>query len=173
MCYYICMPDEVRKVVPAAEIPSWETEGLLENGETSPDLFVAATEGAQQQGAVEEQPPVVPSVEQVPNNVVELRPQKDPLFEAVEKVLEKDLKPLYDAMPSSKKELFRVRGERATQKIRDAVAAGKLNKYRTMKVLREWLNTIPQVNKYWIGQEVKNRADDLVDLEEKEQRKAA
>lgn len=172
MCYYMCMPDEERKVLPEVGF-SPETVEPFENGEASPDLLISDTEGSQRETAVVERPPVVPSVEHVPNNVVELRPQKDPLFEAVEDILERELRPLYDAMPKAKQDLFRAVADRTTQKIRDDIAAGKLNRHRTMKWIGEWLSVIPQVNRYWIGQERKNRTDDLFDLQEREQRKAA
>ena len=88
----------------------------------------------------------------------------------VEKILEDGLGPYYASLPESAKPKFRQKGEEASIEIGHMVATLQLNLKRILQLIRDWLLTIPNVNKFFLEQEAKIKTDKIVELvEEKKQ----
>ena len=82
----------------------------------------------------------------------------------VEKILEDGLGPYYAALPDSAKPKFRQKGEEASNEIGKMVESLQVNLKRVLQVIRDWLLTIPNVNKFFLEQEAKIKTDKIVAL---------
>jgi hypothetical protein len=109
--------------------------------------------------------PAVPPVALPP------RPPKSETLIRVEKILEEDLEEMYFKMPPEQQEIFKEKGEEAASKIEKMIAAGKAVAKKILKLIRDWLELIPGVNKFFLEQEAKIKTDKIVALAEKEKEK--
>lgn len=89
---------------------------------------------------------------------------KDPVVIEVEKILEDGIGPFYAAMPQEAKDEFKKKGEAVAQEISDMVRTFHVRFRRLISLITSWLKTIPGVNKYFLEQEAKIKADRIVQL---------
>jgi hypothetical protein len=85
----------------------------------------------------------------------------------IEAVLEQGLANLYQAMDPATKQRFRVGGEQASRAINDLFEKGKANLKRIADIIRAWLTIIPGVNRFFLEQEAKIKADKIINLQNK------
>lgn len=93
-----------------------------------------------------------------------VRAPKDPLTQKIESVLEEDLAEVYQSMPPEKQAEFRAKGEEVTGKIRVMVETAKFSLRKALGLIRDWLKIIPGVNKFFLEQEAKIKADKISDI---------
>lgn len=80
----------------------------------------------------------------------------------IEKVLSSGLESIYlNLTPEKKKEFKRV-GEETAAKINMLLEKTKINVGKIIKLIRKWLSIIPGVNKYFLDQEAKIKADEIL-----------
>ncbi|MCW1892439.1 MAG: hypothetical protein KIH65_004345 [Candidatus Uhrbacteria bacterium] len=89
---------------------------------------------------------------------------KDPVVIEVEKILEDGIGPFYAAMPQEAKDEFKKKGEAVAQEVSDMVRTFHVRFRRLISLITSWLKTIPGVNKYFLEQEAKIKADRIVQL---------
>lgn len=77
----------------------------------------------------------------------------------VEKILEKDLKLYYASLPADAKVKFKKKGEEAASEISKMVRSLKLEFKKALTLIRDWLLTIPGVNRFFLEQEAKLKVD--------------
>ena len=111
---------------------------------------------------------VHPSVTAPPAPVAQT--QKDPITVEVERVLEAGLGELYAGLPESARPLFKQKGEEAANEISFMVRQLKIEVRHALELIRDWLLTIPGVNKFFLEQEAKIKVDLLVQLVEERKR---
>lgn len=92
--------------------------------------------------------------------------QQDETFTRVEKILEEDLEDLVAGMNPEDKEKFEKKGLEVSGQIANMIRALKLKMEKAVSLIRDWLRTIPGVNKYFLEQAAKIKADKMMDLEE-------
>jgi len=92
--------------------------------------------------------------------------QKDEGFKEVEKILEEDLKPLVANMAPDDKAKFEKKGVEVSGQIANMVRTFKLKMGKVVSLISDWLQSIPGVNKFFLEQEAKVKADKIMDLEE-------
>ena len=90
--------------------------------------------------------------------------EKDELVIEVEKILEDGVGAFYDSLPPDAKPIFRARGEAVAREIADMVRTLKIHVKRIVVLITDWLKSIPGVNKYFLEQEAKIKADRIVQL---------
>ncbi len=96
--------------------------------------------------------------------------KKDEATVAVEKVLEAGLGDFYATLPADAKLKFTKKGEEASVQISVMVRSLRLNVKKALQLIRDWLLTIPKVNKFFLEQEAKIKVDLLNQLiEERKQ----
>lgn len=88
---------------------------------------------------------------------------KDEVEVAVEKILEEDLGDLYSSLPASAKPLFKQKGEQVAQEISRMVRTLKIHARRVLQLIRDWLLTIPGVNRFFLEQQAKIKVDKLME----------
>ncbi len=99
--------------------------------------------------------PVTPAV---------IQAQKDEVVIEVEKILEEGVGPFYASLPPEAKPVFKKRGEEVAKQIAEMVRTLHLKVSKVVKLITEWMKTIPGINKYFLEQEAKIKADMLKQL---------
>ncbi len=84
----------------------------------------------------------------------------------IEKILEKNLSDIYISLPPNKQQEFKVSGERAAQEINNLLDRAKVKVKQIIAVIKKWLSFLPGVNRFFIEQEAKIKADEIMRLKE-------
>jgi hypothetical protein len=87
--------------------------------------------------------------------------QKDEVIIEVEKVLEEGLGDFFGTLPPEAQQKFKEKGEEASTKIAEMVRSLKINFKEALRLVRDWLLTIPKVNKFFLEQEAKMKVDKI------------
>jgi hypothetical protein len=111
--------------------------------------------------ALETQIPIAPA--SIPKEVPVITPIT-PLQRQIEGVLAEGLEELYRALNPVEQEKFRKTGEVTAVKISLLLQKVKIKVSEILKLIRVWLSTIPGVNKYFIEQTSKIKADKIFKL---------
>jgi hypothetical protein len=88
--------------------------------------------------------------------------QKSPQLQAIEGVLEKDMKELYKNLPDHVKPEFKRVGEETASQIDQLIRDAQVTVRKIVKLISQWLKLIPGVNKYYITQTSKIKADEII-----------
>lgn len=116
----------------------------------------------------QEDAPVSPVVVQ-PKKIVSARPvakkAQDPVTLHVEQILEKDLGELYASLPDNAKPIFKQKGEEVSTQISTMVQTFRVEAARVVRLIRDWLLTIPNVNKHFLEQEAKIKTDAILEFD--------
>lgn len=88
-------------------------------------------------------------------------------YQAIEKVLEEDLADIYSGLSPAEQKLFKMKGEEAAKNIfRMVYHESKIKVKKIIKAIRDWLKAVPGMNKFFLEQEAKLKADKIVKLAE-------
>jgi len=82
----------------------------------------------------------------------------------IENFLAKDLEEIYLGLPLNKQVEFRKTGEETARKINKLLEHTKINIGKIVVLIRKWLALIPGVNKFFLEQEAKIKADEIIKL---------
>lgn len=82
----------------------------------------------------------------------------------VEKIISKGLEEIYLSLPPEKRAEFKRAGEEAAQKINKLLEKTKVNLGKIVDLIKKWLSLIPGVNRFFLEQEAKIRADEIIKL---------
>ena len=104
--------------------------------------------------------------------VTPAKPQKDELTQSVEEILQEDLEDLYKNLPENKKQEFKEEGEKAASIIKQMIEKGKVHGRKVISLIKKWLQIIPGVNKFFLEQESKIKADKIVEMAEEKKKSA-
>jgi hypothetical protein len=85
----------------------------------------------------------------------------------IENFLARGLEDVYLGMPLAKQAEFRRTGEETAKKINKLLAGAKLNIGKIVALISKWLSIIPGVNRYFLEQEAKIKADEIMKLQSK------
>ncbi|MDP3793648.1 MAG: hypothetical protein Q8R07_02745 [Candidatus Uhrbacteria bacterium] len=131
-----------------------EQETFLEEGEASGGN-VAGSQVSEETG----------TGQVVTSGAAPLPVTKDDVTVEVEKILEEGLQTYYNEMPETARVRFRGKGVEVSIQIANMVRAFHLQAKKVLKLVRDWLLTIPGVNKFFLEQEAKIKTDRLAELE--------
>jgi len=82
----------------------------------------------------------------------------------IEQVLASGLEQIYIAMPEEKQRQFKLAGEQTAALINRLLAKAKVKINAIIKLIKKWLSLIPGVNKYFLEQEAKIKADEIIKI---------
>ncbi len=82
----------------------------------------------------------------------------------VEEILSKDMEKVFLSLDSATQIKFKQKGEETALKINELLKTGKAKLKKILSLIVEWLRIIPQVNKYFLEQEAKIKADEIFAL---------
>lgn len=141
-----------------AEQPEKEREGepaLTEIKPDTPDIN-------------EEQP--LPTAKPVPASPPAVNIPKDEILAEVETILAHNLTDIFVQMTPVQQEVFRKKGEETAQKIKTLLDNARAKTKKILRLIRDWLKTIPGVNKYFLEQEAKIKTDKVMEIAETKKR---
>jgi flagellar biosynthesis GTPase FlhF len=84
----------------------------------------------------------------------------------IEKILQNGLENIYLSLSPDKQREFKTEGEKATKEINILLSKTKVNVGKIIALIRKWLSVIPGVNKFFLEQETKIKADQILKLKE-------
>jgi hypothetical protein len=82
----------------------------------------------------------------------------------IETILSEDLDDVYLSMSPKKQLEFKTEGEEAMVKINKVLSKTKVNVEKIINIIKSWLKIIPGVNKFFLEQEAKIKADRIIKL---------
>ncbi len=86
----------------------------------------------------------------------------------VEKILAEDLEDVYLQMSPERQKIFKAKGEEVAKKIVQILHGAKIKIQTILNLIREWLQLIPGVNKFFVEQEAKIKTDKILQKNKKE-----
>lgn len=92
---------------------------------------------------------------------------RDELTIKIEKVMEEGLKEAYQELSPVERQEFKIKGEQTALQIRRLLRATHIKIKKIFKLLKEWLKMLPGVNRFFIEQEAKIKADKIVAMQER------
>jgi hypothetical protein len=132
-------------------------------------------EALEQHGARFEQHPEVPSqVRETPSALPPSAPMAIPIaaeqekLQHIERVLAEGLQDIFTALPPVERQKFKIAGEQAAREVQGLLGQVKVQVGKVIEVIRRWLGTLPGVNRLFVEQESKIKAQKLVGLVTKE-----
>lgn len=162
------MPDRISQ--PSPETHPFPKAPVIESDVPYDESSEKAAEPPEKKilDAAAEETPAVSASASSPQPTVRAKaiPQKDEVAIHVEKILEEDLGELYAGLPPDAKPIFKKKGEEAAVQISDMVRSFKLKVAQIIRLIREWLMTIPRANKFYLEQEAKIKTDNVVEYAE-------
>ncbi|MFA4941636.1 MAG: hypothetical protein WC582_03525 [Patescibacteria group bacterium] len=84
----------------------------------------------------------------------------------IEKILQNGLEDIYLSLPPEKQREFKIEGEKTTREINILLGKTKTNIGKIITLIRKWLSIIPGINKFFLEQETKIKADQILKLKE-------
>ncbi len=83
-------------------------------------------------------------------------------YKKIENILSNGFEDAYLKMSPEKKVEFKLKGEETSNKINELIEKGKITLKKVVRLIKKWLSMIPGVNKYFLEQEAKNKADEII-----------
>ncbi len=127
-------------------------------------------EALEQHGSRFEQHPEVPAqVKELPSQVPPVTmplpvSAEEQQLQKIESVLSEGLHDIFVALPPAEQQKFKLAGEQAAREVSGLLAQVKVKVDAVIAVLKKWLGTLPGVNKFFVEQEAKIKAEKLVRL---------
>lgn len=85
----------------------------------------------------------------------------------VEELLAKDMDHVFLSMDAATQLAFKQKGEETAQKINTLLKSTKIKFNEILNLIIDWLKIIPKVNRYYLEQEAKIKADAIIKLHSK------
>ncbi len=82
----------------------------------------------------------------------------------IEKVLAEGLEEIYLSLTPEKQKEFKIAGEETAKKINQLLAKAKVKIGDIIKLIKKWLSIIPGLNSYFLEQEAKIKADEILKM---------
>ncbi len=89
---------------------------------------------------------------------------RDEVTVKIEKIMEEGLNEAYQRLSPIAKQEFKIKGEQTALKIRDLLKAGHVKVKKILRLLLDWLRVLPGVNRFFLEQEAKIKADKIIAL---------
>ncbi len=98
------------------------------------------------------------------NNLAPIPSARDPFIIQIEKIMEEDLGDVFIALTPVQKQQFKIKGEETAKKIQHILKTTKVNLGKIIKLIFEWLKILPGVNRFFLEQEAKIKAEKIITL---------
>ncbi|OGH67666.1 MAG: hypothetical protein A3C15_02555 [Candidatus Magasanikbacteria bacterium RIFCSPHIGHO2_02_FULL_50_9b] len=109
----------------------------------------------------------------LPTFAPDAAPVADNIQKEVELVLSENIADIYKQLPADRKRKFKETGELLATQISGMIRGGLLQIKKILRMIREWLLIIPGVNRFFLEQEAKIKADKIQGLYERQHAPAA
>ncbi|MBI3115643.1 MAG: type IV secretory system conjugative DNA transfer family protein [Candidatus Kerfeldbacteria bacterium] len=133
-----------------------------------PEHFPASEQPEQRPGQAQPAPAERPAPAPVPTPLSPVPPgAKSSLVLEIEHILAEDLQDVYVRLSPEDQERFRREGEEVATRIGRLIEQVKLKTKSILNLIRGWLKLIPGVNRFFLEQEAKIKADQVIALAQK------
>ncbi len=153
-----------------------KVDGLTKR-EKAPDLTLAREPGLSLEKEVKREfkPADRPKIEKT-EPAVEIQPLAplpgepvqpmivSPTKQQIESILAEDLGGIYEQLPRPLQAEFKAKGEEVAVKIVDLMQKAKVKIREIINLIKKWLKTIPGINRFFLEQEAKIKADKIMAL---------
>lgn len=92
---------------------------------------------------------------------------QDPQVQQIEKILEQGLGDSFSRLSPIAQQEFKIKGEQTAMKINELLKRTHVKIKKILKLIFEWLKLLPGVNKFFLEQEAKIKADKILSLKER------
>ena len=90
--------------------------------------------------------------------------QSDINLRKVEDILSQGMESVFLSMDAHTQEIFKIEGEKTAKKINSLMQKAKVKFSELISLISLWLKIIPRVNKYYLEQEAKIKADAIIKI---------
>ena len=80
--------------------------------------------------------------------------------------MEQGLEDAFGELTPTQQQEFKLKGEETARKISDLIRQGKTKVKKIFELIFEWLKELPGINRFFLEQEAKIKADKIAKLEE-------
>jgi hypothetical protein len=91
---------------------------------------------------------------------------QDPQIQKIEKILEQGLGDSFSRLSPIAQQEFKIKGEQTAIKINELMKRTHIKIKKILKLIFDWLKLLPGVNKFFLEQEAKIKADKILSLKE-------
>ena len=95
---------------------------------------------------------------------VDVSPQQQQI-KAVEDIMSDGLGAMYGKLPPEKQREFKLVGEQTARQINKLLSQAKVKVNKIIDLIKKWLSIIPGINKFFLEQEAKIKADEIIKLD--------
>jgi len=89
---------------------------------------------------------------------------RDEITIKIEKIMQEGLDDAYQRLSPIAKQEFKLKGEQAALQIRELLRSTHVKAKKLLRLLLDWLRMLPGVNKFFLEQEAKIKADRILSL---------
>lgn len=82
----------------------------------------------------------------------------------IDRILADGLEDIFIALPPQEQQRFKIKGEETVSKINKLLDGTKVKIKQIVSLIRRWLATLPGVNRYFLEQEAKIKADRIMKI---------
>ena len=82
----------------------------------------------------------------------------------IENILASGLNEIYLSLAPEKQKIIKKTGEETARKINKLLSKARINIGAIVKLIKKWLSLIPGINRYFIEQEAKIKADEIIKI---------
>lgn len=93
-----------------------------------------------------------------------------PLQKQVEDILAEDLSDIYQKLSPDQKDAFKIEGETVAAKITQLIQQTKIKIRQIWRLIRDWLKSLPAINKFFLEQEAKIKTDRIISLAQRQKK---
>ncbi len=102
-----------------------------------------------------------------PKTVVVAKPfVRDELTLEVEQIMSEGMLEAFKALPPVKQQEFKMKGEETAREIRTLLLSTKVKVKKIFELILDWLKILPGINKFFLEQEAKIKAERIIRLKE-------
>ena len=134
-----------------------ESEKIVEKKENEADLADKAKQSKTESGQLKKLILIKKKTSTIPA-------VRDELTLKIEKILEEGLNDSFQQLSPIAKQEFKIKGEEIALKIRDLLRSTHIKAKKILKLILEWLRFLPGINRFFIEQEAKIKADRIINL---------
>lgn len=143
-----------------------EVEDIFHTPESAETAEIGETGGLESAPQAAEAASSIPVAEALPQAAPIAVPiQKSPLVLEIESIMEENLREIYQNMPDELKQEFNSEGEKTALEIQTLMQSFKATTKKVIDLLKKWLMIIPGINKFFLEQEAKIKADKIIAIQ--------
>jgi hypothetical protein len=157
------MSDGLPPKRPAGEVPPVE-EVRVPSEKRERHVVVPAEHAVPEKPRAEGVSPAVPAT------VAHRPPQKSPMRQEIENIMEEGLLTVYKELTQKQRLQFKREGERTAARIEQILRHAKVKLIELIRLIRRWLQLLPGVNIFFLEQEAKIKAEKILAMKKDENR---